>query len=91
MSQSYYITVKKRDLFLKDGDHHGRGGGVADPHGQEGGRQHEPQHQKSTRDQPQNNIYFSYNQLTIEHWLKIIMSSKLLVSFKAHNAVYATF
>ncbi len=47
-----HIMVKKLDLFLKDGDHHGRGGGVADPHGQEGGRQHEPQHQKSTRHQP---------------------------------------
>ncbi len=64
MSQSYYITVKKHNLFLKDGDHHGCGGGVADPHGEEGGRQHEPQHQKSTRDQPQNNIYITYNQLT---------------------------
>jgi hypothetical protein len=44
--------AKKLDLFLKDGDHHGRGGGVADPHGEEGGRQHEPQHQKPTRYQP---------------------------------------
>ena len=28
-------------------DHHGGGGGVADPHGEEHGGQHEPQHQKA--------------------------------------------
>ena len=35
-------------MFLKVAkhrDHHGRGGGVADPHGEEGGGQHEPEHQ----------------------------------------------
>ncbi len=75
--------VKKLDIFLKDGDHHGCGGGVADPHREEGGGQHEPQHQKSTRDQPQNNIYFSYSIINEqEHWLKFIMSSHLLDSFK---------
>ena len=34
---------------LEDGDHHGGAGGVADPHGQEGGRQHEPQQHESGR------------------------------------------
>ena len=29
----------------KHRDHHGRGGGVADPHGEEGGGKHEPEHQ----------------------------------------------
>ena len=35
-------------MFLKVAkhrDHHGRGGGVADPHGEEGGGKHEPEHQ----------------------------------------------
>ena len=30
---------------LKDGHHHGCGGGIADPHGEEGGGKHEPEHQ----------------------------------------------
>ena len=29
---------------LKDGDHHGSGGGVGDPHGEKGSGEHETQH-----------------------------------------------
>ena len=34
---------------LKDGHHHGCGGGIADPHGEEGGDTHEAQHDGGDR------------------------------------------
>ena len=36
------VLVEK---WLNDTNHHGRGGGVADPHGEEGRGQHEAEHQ----------------------------------------------
>ena len=43
------LAAELHEDRLQDGDHHGGAGGVADPHGQEGGRQHEPQQHESGR------------------------------------------
>ena len=37
-------ALKTNQYYLKDGHHHGCGGSITDPHGEEGGDTHEAQH-----------------------------------------------